>query len=99
MDKHLVRALLIHYGAGMSEERKAGRGSTGQDLSRGFGEQGWLASLLRDATGVDDVVPETRPDADAAVMVRIDRAIGSQSTERLSLWWRAGGLALGTWPA
>ena len=32
-------------------------------------------------------------------MVRIDRTIGSQSTERLSLWWRAESLALGTWPA
>lgn len=32
-------------------------------------------------------------------MVRIDTAIGSQSTERLSLWWVAEGLALGTWPA
>lgn len=40
----------------------------------------------------------TWPDADASVMVRIDRAIGSQSTERLSLRWRAEGLALGTWP-
>jgi hypothetical protein len=96
---HLVRALVIYYGAGMSEERKAARGSAGQDLSGGFGEQGWLASLLRDATGVDDVEPEMRPDADASVMVRIDKAIGSQSTERLSLWWRAEGLGLGTWPA
>ena len=95
----LVQPLLIHYGAVMSEERNAARGSAGQHLSGGFGEQGWLASLLRDATGVDDVVPETRPDADASVMVRIDRAIRSQSTERLSLWWRAEGLALGTWPA
>jgi hypothetical protein len=92
----LVQALLIHYGAVMSEERNAVRGSAGQHLSGGFGEQGWLASLLRDATGVDDVVREMRPDADASVMVRIDRAIGSQSTERLSLWWRAEGLALGT---
>jgi hypothetical protein len=32
-------------------------------------------------------------------MVGIDRVIGSQSTERLSLWWRTEGLALGTWPA
>jgi hypothetical protein len=32
-------------------------------------------------------------------MVRIDKAVGSQSTERLSLRWRAEGLALGTWPA
>ena len=32
-------------------------------------------------------------------MVRIDKAIGSQSTERLSLQWRPEGLALGTWPA
>lgn len=39
------------------------------------------------------------PDADASVMVRIDAAIGAQSTERLSLWSWAGGLALGTRPA
>jgi len=92
----LVRALPVRYGAVMSEDRKAAQGSAGRHLSGGFGEQGWLASLLRDATGVDDVVPETRPDADAAVMIRIN---GSQSTERLSLWWQAGSLALGTWPA
>jgi hypothetical protein len=94
----LVGALLVRYGAVMGEDRKAARGSAGRHLSGGFGEQGWLASLLRDATGVDGVVPETRPDADAAVMIRISKAIGSQSTERLSLWWQAGSLALGTWP-
>jgi hypothetical protein len=32
-------------------------------------------------------------------MVRIDKAIGSQSTERLSLQWRPEGLVLGTWSA
>lgn len=58
---HLVQALLIHYGAVMSKERKAARGSAMRRLGSGFGEEGWLASLLRDATGVDDVVPETRP--------------------------------------
>ena len=31
-------------------------------------------------TGIDDVVHEKRPDADASVLVRIDEAIGSQST-------------------
>jgi hypothetical protein len=45
------------------------------------------------------VVPEKEPDADAAVMVRIDQAIGSRSTQRLSLRSRPGGLMLGTWPA
>jgi hypothetical protein len=32
-------------------------------------------------------------------MVRIDKATGARSTERLSLRWRPGGLVLGTWPA
>ena len=31
--------------------------------------------------------------------MRIDEAIGSRSTERLSLQWRPEGLVLGTWPA
>jgi hypothetical protein len=82
----------------MSEGRNAPRGSAGQQFSGGFSGQDWLAGLLRDATGIDDVFHEDRPDADASVMVRI-KAIGSKSTERLSLWWQPGGLALGTWPA
>lgn len=57
---HLVQALLIHYGAVMSEGREAARGSAIRHLSGGFGEKGWLASLLRDVTGLDDVVPRLR---------------------------------------
>jgi hypothetical protein len=95
---HLVGLLLIHYGTVMSAGQKAAWGSAGHQFSGGFGGNDWLAGLLRDATGIDDVSSEDRPEADASVMVRIE-AIGSQSTERLSLWWRPGGLALGTWPA
>lgn len=50
----LVQAIRIHYGAVMDDERKAARGSAGKHLTGGFGEQGWLGSLLGDATGVDD---------------------------------------------
>lgn len=95
----LVRLLLINYGTVMNQEPKAARGSAGQRFSGVFGNQDWLAVLLRNATGVDDVAPEKRPDSDASVTVRIDKAIGSQSTERLSLCWRPEGLSLATWPA
>jgi hypothetical protein len=91
---HLVRPPLIHYGAFMREDRREG-----QRFSAGFGGQDWLAGLLRDVTGIEDVVPENRPDAEASVMVSLDKAVGAQSTERLSLLWRPGGLVLGTWPA
>lgn len=83
----------------MIEGRSTTGESAGQHVSGGFGGQDWLAVLLRDVTGINDVVPEKRPDTDAAVMVRIDKAIGSRSTERLSLQWLPEGLVLGTWPA
>jgi hypothetical protein len=41
------------------------------------------------------VVPEKRPDTDASVLVQIDKAIGSQSTQRLSLQSHREGLASG----
>lgn len=75
------------------------RGSAGRSFSGGFGGRDWLAIQLRGVTGIDDVVPEKRPGTDASVMVRIDKAIKSQSTQRLSLQWRPEGLVLVTWPA
>lgn len=83
----------------MSENRSTAWEPASQHFSGGFGGQGWLAALLRDVTGIDDVVNERRPDTDASVMVRIDKATGARSTERLSLRWRPEGLVLGTWPA
>jgi hypothetical protein len=80
----------------MSGDRSVARGSAARSFSGGFGGRDWLAIQLQDVTGIDDVVPEKRPDTDASVMVRIDK---SQSTERLSLRWQAEGLVLATWPA
>ncbi len=74
-------------------DRRAGASAAG------IGGWDWLACQLRDATGIDEVVPEKRPGIDASVMVRIDKAVGSQCTERLSLQWRPDGLVLGTHPA
>ena len=59
----------------MSEDRKAARGPAGWYFSAGLGCQDWLAALLRDVTGIDDVVTEKRPDADAWVMVRTGKAL------------------------
>jgi len=70
-----------------------------EHFSGDLGGQDWLAARLRDATGIDTVVPEKRPDTDASVKILIDKEIGSQSTERLSLRWRPEGLVLATWPA
>jgi hypothetical protein len=83
----------------MSGDRSVAWGSAGWRFSGGFGGWDWLAFQLRDATGIDEVVPEKRPGTHASVMVRIDNAVGSQSTERLSLQWRPDGLVLGTYPA
>ncbi len=43
----------------MSEDRSMALGSAGQHFSGGFGGQGWLAALLRDITGIYDVVPRS----------------------------------------
>jgi hypothetical protein len=83
----------------MSEDWSTARGPAGQRFSGGLGGEDWLAALLRDVTGINDVVHERRPDTDDSVMVRIDKATGARSTERLSLRWRPEGLVLGTWPA
>ena len=68
-------------------------------LGEGFRSQVRLAALLRDVTGIDVVKPEDRPGISASVAVMVDKAIGTQSTERLSLQATPGGLALCTWPA
>ena len=73
--------------------------SAGRSFSGGLGGQDWLTIQLRGVTGIDEVVPENRPGTDASAMVRIDKAVGSQCTERLSLQWRPDGLVLGTYPA
>lgn len=95
----LVGPPYIHYGRGHDGGRRVARGLAREHFSRELGGQGWLAARLRDVTGIDAVVPEKRPDTDASVMAQIDNAIGSQSTERLSLRWRPEGLVLETWPA
>jgi hypothetical protein len=61
--------------------------------------QKWLEALLRQATGINKIKVEDRPGTSSSVMVRLDQAIGSQSTERLSLHWRGDRLTLCTWPA
>jgi hypothetical protein len=76
---------------------RAGRLS--QYLSGGFRSQAWLTALLREVTGIESVKPEDRPEIFASVAVMVDKAIGTVSTERLSLQSQRGGLALCTWPA
>ena len=76
----------------MSEDRS-------QHFSGGFASQAWLTARLAEVTGLDALKREERPGTSASVMVRVDKAIGAQSTERLSLSAEPGGLALCTWPA
>jgi hypothetical protein len=64
------------------------------DLSR----QSRLGQLLEMSTGVEATV-EDRPDVRASSAVMIDEAIGTKTTQRLSLQARGDGLALCTWPA
>ena len=54
-------------------------------------------ALLREATGLDDVEPDRRPWTGATVV--LDAAIGTKSTQRISLQHQAEGLALCTYPA
>jgi hypothetical protein len=56
-----------------------------------------LMALLREAAGIDRVRPEPRPAIGAAVM--LDAAIGTRSTQRISLQQQGDKLVLGTWPA
>jgi len=56
-----------------------------------------LMALLREATCLDDVKPERRPRIGAVVM--LDAAIGTKSTQRISLQQQGETLALCTWPA
>jgi hypothetical protein len=59
------------------------------DLSR----QSRLGQLLEMSTGVEATV-EDRPDVRASSAVMIDEAIGTKTTQRLSLQARGDGLAL-----
>jgi hypothetical protein len=54
-------------------------------------------ALLREATGITDAEPERHPLIGAMVM--LDKAIGTKSTQRISLRRQAEGLVLCTWPA
>ncbi len=56
-----------------------------------------LMALLREATGIDDVGPERHARIGAVVM--LDAAIGTKSTQRISLQQQGETLALCTWPA
>jgi hypothetical protein len=62
-------------------------------------DQPRLAALLRTATGIEDVKPETRPQTGASVSVMLTDAIGTKTTQRISLQTHARNLALYTWPA
>jgi hypothetical protein len=53
--------------------------------------------VLRDATGLDEVEQERLPLIGAAVM--LDTAVGTISTQRISLQQQGNGLALCSWPA
>jgi hypothetical protein len=57
-----------------------------------------LMALLRQATGLNEVVPE-RPPVIGARVVMLDALIGTKSTQRISLQQRDEGLALSTKPA
>jgi hypothetical protein len=61
-------------------------------------DQSRLTALLREATGIDDVIPVQPPhrQASAAVAVILNNA---KSTQRISLEALAGNLELYTWPA
>jgi hypothetical protein len=57
-----------------------------------------LVALLRQATGLDEVLPE-RPPVIGARVATLDALIGTKSTQRISLHQRDEGLALSTKPA
>ncbi len=69
----------------------------GRAGERALRRQRRLMALLREATGINDVEPERRPQVGAAVMLAA--AIGTRSTQRISLQIQAETLALCTWPA
>jgi hypothetical protein len=56
-----------------------------------------LVALLREATGIDEVEPGRRPWTGATV--RLDTAIRTKSTQRISLQQQDDSLALSTFPA
>jgi hypothetical protein len=55
-----------------------------------------LVALLREATGLDDVEAERRPQPGSSVM--LDTAVGTKSVQRISLQQDGGALALAAWP-
>jgi hypothetical protein len=55
-----------------------------------------LVALLREATGIDEVEPDRRPWTGATV--RLDTAIRTKSTQRISLQQQDDSLALSTFP-
>ena len=56
-----------------------------------------LVALLREATGIDEVEPDRLPWTGATV--RLDTAIRTKSTQRISLQQQDDNLALSTFPA
>jgi hypothetical protein len=60
--------------------------------------QSRLGQLLEVSTGID-AAAEDRPEMRASVAVMVDKAIGTKTTQRLSLQAQDKGLALCTWPA
>jgi hypothetical protein len=58
-----------------------------------------LMRLLGDAVGTRVMVTETGPMMQASAAVMVDKAIGTVTTQRLSLRAQTQGLALCTWPA
>jgi hypothetical protein len=102
LDRNLRCAAGEFYGSSAWDTRP-GVGWQGSlvslNFSEGFRSQAWLTGLLREATGIDAVKPEVGPAISPSVAVMVDKAIGTESTERLSLQVQGDGLALCTWPA
>ena len=85
-------ALTEEHFAGLLPFTTLGRAGE-HDLRR----QRRLMALLREATGLDDVEAERRPQVGAAVMM--DAAIRTKTVQRISVQQHADTLALFTWPA
>jgi len=58
-----------------------------------------LSKVLGEATGITAVTVENRPGDWPSAVVRLDKAIGAKTTQRLSLQVRDDSLTLCTWPA
>ena len=77
----------------------ADEGSVRQIPSKELHNLPGLTQLLGDAVGCGTVVTETAPLTRPSAAVKIDAAIGTVTTQRLSLRAQVEGLALCTWPA